>query len=310
MDGEGRNEAGALDSARVAPIVLITGASGFVGAALAAALQGAARVRTAGRAAQPEVPAHYMVGDLSSATDWRAALDGVSAVVHAAGPAHASFPPQELRRGIVDGSATLARQAAEAGVSRFIYVSSIRACVSRTFAAPANEDSPADPQDAYGRAKREAELAILAETSMRPVALRPPLVIGAHAKANLAKLMRLLDTPLPLPFAGIRNRRSFVSLASLAEAVGLVLQAERNPAAGVFHIADQPSVSTGEMAALLRRGMGRPPRLFSAPGMALAPSALTQSLQVDDARLRETFGYRGQDAREALVACGKAWAAQ
>jgi nucleoside-diphosphate-sugar epimerase len=224
MDGEGRNEAMARDGAHVTPTILVTGASGFVGAALAEALHGAARVRTAGRGPQPKAEAHHVVGDLSSATDWRAALAGVSAVVHAAGPAHARFPADELRRGIVDGSAALARQAAEAGVDRFIYISSIRACVSRTIAGPVREDWPADPEDRYGTAKREAELAILAETSLRPVALRPPLVIGAHAKANLARLLRLLDTPLPLPLAGIRIRRSFVSLASLAEAVRLILR--------------------------------------------------------------------------------------
>jgi nucleoside-diphosphate-sugar epimerase len=304
--GEESKAAEARETAQRLPAVLVTGGTGFVGSSLGSALGADFHVSTASRRGSA-----HAVGDIGPATDWRRALDGVDVVIHAAGPAHGKFPSDELRRAIVDASAALARQAANAGVKRFIYVSSIRASVSKTTQGPVDEDAPPHPDDAYGQAKREAELAILAETSLRPIALRPPLVIGANPKANLAQFLRLLDTPWPLPFAGIRNKRNIVSLASLAEAVRCIARATDNPATGVFHVADQPSVSTGEMAALLREGLKRPPRLFAPPGFELvAPKPLVQSLEVDDARLRKTFGYHGQNAREALIACGAAWAAR
>lgn len=277
--------------------VLVTGASGFIGAFLCSALADSYRVRAASR----------RDGVLAPDTDWSRVLEGVDAVVHAGGPAHTKIGPEEARRAIVDASAALARQAARAGVGRFIYISSVRACVDHTTHGAVDEATPPAPEDVYGRAKRDAELAVLAETSPNAAALRPPLVVGANPKANLAQFLRLLDTPLPLPFDGIRNKRNIVSLASLAEAVRLLL--DKREASGVFHIADQPAVSTGEMAALLRRGMGRPARLFSAPGVEfVAPRPLVQSLEVNDTRLREMVGYAGQDAREALIACGAAWA--
>jgi nucleoside-diphosphate-sugar epimerase len=247
-----------------------------------------------------------VVGDLGPTTEWRRALEGVSAVVHAAGPAHTKVSTEDARRAIVEGSAALAAQAAQAGVKRFVYIGSIRACVDHTAHGAVDEDAPAAPLDIYGRAKREAEQAILAEAALQSAVLRPPLVIGPQPKANLAQFMRLLDTPLPLPIAGIRNKRNIVSLGSLAEAVRLLLG--KPQASGVFHIADQPAVSTSEMAVLLRRGMGRPGRLISMPGIELvAPTPLVRSLEINDKRLREMVGYRGHDAREVLVGCGVAW---
>lgn len=298
MDATAQNERSGEACARQ-PAVLLTGATGFVGSFLASALRHSCRLRTASREA---------IGDLGPVTDWAHALDGIDVVVHAAGPAHAKYPADVLRRAIVEGSAALAGQAARAGVKRFITISSIRACVSFTD-RPASEHTPPNPDDAYGRAKLEAEQAILAEAAMRPIALRPPMVIGANAKGNFASLLRLLDTPLPLPLAGIHNKRNVISLASLSEAVRAVIEAEHNAASGIFHVADQPAVSIADMARLVRSGMCRPQRLFSARGIeAIAPTPLVRSLEVDDRKFRERFGYRGQDAREALEACGKAWA--
>lgn len=299
MDAAEQNERSGEARARL-PAVLLTGATGFVGSFLASALRDSSRLRT---------PSRQTVGDLGPMTDWGAALEGVDTVIHAAGPAHAKYPTDELRRAIVEGGAALAEQAARAGVKRFIAISSIRACVSVTTDRPAAEDTPPNPADGYGRAKLEAEQAILAEAALRPIALRPPMVIGANAKGNFASLLRLLDTPLPLPFAGIRNKRSVISLTSLAEAVRAVVEAQHNAVSGVFHVADQPAVSTADVARLVRSGMRRPERLFSAPGIdVIAPPPLVRSLEVDDRKFRESFGYRGQDAREALQACGKAWA--
>lgn len=275
--------------------VLVTGATGFVGSFLVSALAGGYAVRAASRAQH---------GDFGPDTDWSHALDGVHAVVHAAGPAHTSLSAGEAQRAIVEGSAAFARQAARAGVQRFIAISSIRAIVEQTH-EPVDESTPSRASDVYGRAKYEAEQGVFAELPVA-AALRPPLVVGPKPKANLAQFLKLLDSPAPLPFAGIGNKRNIVSLGSLAEAVRLLL--DKPDASGVFHVADQPSLSTAEMATLLRRGLGRPARLFAAPGIELiAPKPLVQRLEINDARLR-ALGYRGQNAHEALIACGAAWA--
>jgi nucleoside-diphosphate-sugar epimerase len=110
-----------------------------------------------------------------------------------------------------------------------------------------------------------------------------------------------------LPFGGLKNRRSLIALPSLIDAIMAVLQHESAPV-GVFHIADEPAVSTPEMAMLLRQGMGRPARLFAMPGFeTFGPPPLVRSLAVDASRFRDTFNYAGMDTHAGLVACGKAW---
>jgi nucleoside-diphosphate-sugar epimerase len=288
--------------------ILVTGASGFVGAALVADLSRAFRVRGAYRQMAPQSADAVQVGELGPDADWRRALEDVDAVVHLAGPAHSRHTPDALRRAIVGGTAALAEQAAAAGVRRFVFVSSIHACAKRTDGTPLSETTPPHPSDAYGTAKLEAERIVLAHTRLAPGVLRPPLIYGAHAKANFGRLLRWLDSPWPAPLGGIRNKRSIMSLASFNAAVAAVL---RTPlVSGLFHVCDEPAVSTSDMAALLRQGMNRPARLFMAPGLsAFAPPALVDSLEVDGSLFRSTFGVAGADTRAALVACGRQWAA-
>lgn len=290
-------------------MILVTGASGFVGADLVEAFAaGGARVRAAFRKAPGPLARSnqsIIVGELGPDTDWAPALDGVTGIVHLAGPAHAKHADVALRRAIVDGTASLAAQAVRAGVERFVFVSSIKAAAARTEGAPVSERTAPAPEDAYGRAKLEAEQAILAHASLRPVVLRPPLVVAAHAKGNFARLLRLADTSLPLPLGGLSNKRNLVSLASLIEAIGLAVRASAD-VSGVFHVADEPALSASEIVAALRIGMGRPTRLF--PGArALLPRALSESLEVDAQAFRAATGWVGADARAALVASGAAW---
>ncbi|MBL8531482.1 MAG: NAD-dependent epimerase/dehydratase family protein [Hyphomonadaceae bacterium] len=290
--------------------VLVTGASGFIGAALARDLRAAGvNVRTAARCALPGD--HAIMDDLTRPAAWRAALTGVSAVVHLAGPAHAR-PSAEGERAITEGAAVLARTAEEAGVTRVIYISSAHAAAKRTGVQPISEcDAPA-PHDPYGRAKLAAEQTLLAHAALNPIALRPPLVFAPDAKANFALLLRLAASPLPLPLAGVSNARSLISRESVIAAVRAVLVAPGR-AGGVFFIADRPALSTSGIIAALRRGLGRAPLLFPAgPLLAFAPAPLRQSLAVDDSAFRAAFGYGARahaDTRADLEACARAWKA-
>jgi len=289
------------------PIVLVTGASGFIGAPLAVFLRARGfQVRTAGRDGGADV----RLSNLNGQTDWRPALEGVGAIVHLAGPAHARFDENVLRAAITQATAALAAQAEAAGVRRFVFMSTIKASAPRTHARAICERDPPAPEDAYGRAKLHAERAVLAHASLHPVVLRPCLVHAADAKANFAALLRLAASPAPLPFAGVANKRSMISRAALIEAVCAALEAGPS---GVFHVADQPALSTPEIIAALRRGLGRAPNLFSVGALSqLAPAALTENLESDDSAFRAAFGYGAQagvSAAEALEQTARAWKA-
>jgi UDP-N-acetyl-alpha-D-quinovosamine dehydrogenase len=293
--------------------ILVTGASGFIGEALVAALTRAGEIVRAGsrtrRAAADNVGA-VCVGMAGPGADWADALKDADAVVHLAGPAHAKHDPAYLHTAIAEGTAALAQQAAQAGVRRFVFVSSIKATAAHTHGRPVSErDAPA-PGDAYGRAKHAAEQAVLATPELNPVVLRPPLVFAANAKGNFAQLLRLADTSLPLPFAGVENRRSLISLNSCVEAIMVTLHTP-GPS-GVFHIADEPALSTPDIVDALRRGLGRPARQFRAPGLSmLSPPALTGSLEIDASAFRAAFPWRGEaDVAAALTACAAAWKAR
>lgn len=288
-------------------LVLVTGATGFIGAALTESLRAdGVAVRTAGRAADADVRAPA----LNAETDWRAALEGVSSVVHLAGPAHARFDESVLRAAIVDATAALAAQAEAAGVRRFVFISSIKAAAARTSKRAVSERDPPAPEDAYGRAKLKAERALLAHPALNPVILRPPLVHAPDAKANFGALLRLAASGAPLPFAGVNNKRSVIARATLIEAIKAALG--EGPS-GVFHVADQPALPTREIVAALRRGLGMKPNLFNAGPLAhLAPAALTENLESDDSAFRAAYGYgpcRHVGASEALGQTARAWKA-
>lgn len=295
--------------------VLVTGASGFVGRDLIAVFR---RRGIVVRAAYRRFTDHgplgsesVAVGDLGPNTDWSDALQGVDAVVHLAGAAHAHV--QNFQHVIVEATEALAGQAAQSGVTRFLYMSSIKACGARSRDAPLHEAMRPTPSDPYGAAKLSAERAVLAKPEINPVVLRPPLVHGAAARHNFAALLRLADSPLPLPFAGFSNKRSLISLSSLIDAAASVL-ASPGGLAGIYHVADRPALSVQQIVSALRRGLGRNPSLFHIPGVAhLAPAALRESLEVDDTLFRNTFGYGASqniDAVGALESAAAAWKAQ
>lgn len=249
-------------------LVALTGATGFIGRHLLADLTARGyRVRVLLR--RPvEVPpgaASAVVGDLTRPINMAAALSDVDAVVHSAGLAHAmsGAPEDDYRTLNAQATARLAEAAARAKVRRFVFLSSIRAQTGATAPGLVTEADEPRPTDAYGRSKREAELA-LAATGLDWAALRPVLVYGPGAKGNLEALLRLARSSYPLPLGGLRAQRSLISLESLSAAIDTLLRAPE-PLRAPFIAADPDPLSLPEMLAALREGLGRRPGLLPVP---------------------------------------------
>lgn len=257
--------------------VLVTGASGFVGTALVSRLAEAGRqVRAATRdpagvSFQSNVDV-VVVPDFSERVDWGALLDGVESVVHLAGIAHTDGGEDDYDRVIYRASADLAEACDAAGISRLVFVSSVRAQTGPAADRVLREEDAPRPSDAYGRAKLKAEGAVRAARTPWTI-LRPVVVYGPGVKGNLAGLIRLADTPWPLPFASLSNKRSLLSLDNLLSAIVFALD-EDVAVRETFLVADPTPVSLADLVAALRAGLGRPSRLVPVPAAAMA-AALT-----------------------------------
>lgn len=256
--------------------VLLTGATGFVGKALATALmaKNGCSLTCALRQPHSGVPGNVVITDeLDDTADWSAAVADQDVVIHAAARAHVmkeevADPLEEYRRVNVKGTLRLARQAAEAGVKRFVFVSSIKVNGEKTL--PGRRYTAGDlpcPEDAYGLSKLEAEQklqALAQDTGMEVVIIRPPLVYGPGVKGNFATLIKLVSKGLPLPLGAVDNKRSLVALANL---VDLIIVSADHPAAAnqVFLVSDGMDMSTTELLKGLGRAMGKPARLLPVP---------------------------------------------
>lgn len=288
---------------------LVTGANGFVGRALCKALrQGGAETVVAVRVRRQ--PDEVALGDLSAATDWRQALARVDVVVHLAARVHVmndtvSDRLAAFRSVNVDATLNLARQAAQCGVRRFVFISSIGVNGAATTAAPFSELSAPRPHSDYALSKLEAEEGLrklCAETGMEFVIIRPPLVYGADAPGNFHSLLKLVRRRLPMPLGSVRNQRSMVALDNLVDFV-IVCSAAPAAANELFLVADQTDVSTPELIRLLGQGMDRPARMLPVPVALLAAGArmagkgnafqqLCGSLRLDTGKARQLLGWR------------------
>jgi nucleoside-diphosphate-sugar epimerase len=287
---------------------LVTGAAGFIGRALCVGLaeRGHAVLGLSRRPAEP-IPGIELrpIGDIGPTTDWSGHLDRIEIVVHLANRAHRSGR-LAADHGEEQAARVLAHSAAKAGVRRLIHMSSARAMGEATLpAAPLRATDPPRPSDPYGRGKLAIERALQAaarESGIELVILRPPLVYGPGVKANFRALMRLVASGLPLPLAGIGNRRSLIFIDNLVDLVG---RACLHPGAAgrVLLARDGADLSTPELIRLLAAALDRPARLFGVPQPALAVlrrlptlgplfTRLTLSLQVDDAETRAALDWR------------------
>lgn len=289
---------------------LVTGATGFVGARLCeAAAEKGLNVQRALR--RDDGLGGVMVGDLGPDTDWSAALNGVDAIVHLAARVHVmkdmvQDPLAEFQRVNVEGTKNLARQAAEAGVKRLVFLSSVK--VNGVTTPPGRpftvQDAPA-PQDPYAVSKLEAEQALRRvekETGLEVVIIRPPLVYGPGVKANFARLVAMVGRGVPLPLALVDNRRSMVALDNL---VDLIITCIEHPAAAgqTFLVSDGEDLSTPDLIRKLAYAMERPARLLPVPpallrlggkmtGKTAEVDRLIGSLQVDISHTCDTLGWR------------------
>jgi len=270
--------------------VLVTGADGFIGRALCPALAAAGfAVRRAVRAGS--LPKSVAVGDIGPDTDWRAALAGCEAVVHLAARVHvlrdeAADAEAAFHAVNAEGTLNLARQAAAAGVRRFVFVSSIKVN-GEGRAAPYHEADAAAPQDAYARSKWAAEQGvweISRETGLEGVVLRPPLVYGPGVGANFQRLLGWVARGWPLPFGRVDNRRSLLFLGNLVDAIRVCLT---HPAAAgkTYLVADGEDVSTPELIRRLARALRRPARLLPLPASWLRLAAAVAGRGAEAERL-------------------------
>jgi UDP-glucose 4-epimerase len=273
--------------------VLITGASGFIGrkAVTALAAQGF-EVRAAARDPAAIIAAaeveRVALPDLAKPADWSALLDGVTHVVHLAGIAHAPglLPDDVYTRINAEAVGELAAQA-QGKVERLVFMSSVRAQVGLASDHIIAETDAPEPTDTYGRSKLEAER-LLAASGVGYTVLRPAVVYGKGVKGNIASLATLAKTPMPLPFAGLDNRRSLLALDNLISAIAHVLESAA-AANETFLVADADPISVADLVGAMREGLGKPPHLVKVPAGAVKKIMKSFGREADWERVSGAF---------------------
>ncbi len=286
--------------------ILVTGADGFVGRALCPVLRGQGyTVREAVRAETGEN--RVAVGEIDASTDWSAALVGIDVVVHLAGRAYVLREQGRaldvFRRVNLEGTESLARQAAAQGVRRLVFASSVNVNGEETFGRGFTEDDLPNPEDPCGISKWEAEQTLAevsAETGLEATILRLPLMHGPGVKGDLLRLLEAVHQERTFPLGAVSNRRSLLGLDNLCAALDLCVA---HPKTGTYLLADDEAVSSPDLVRVLAEAMGRRVRMFAVPVplMELAAKVLkkqsefrrlTGSLEVDAARIRVELGWK------------------
>lgn len=276
-------------------MTLVTGASGFVGSHLVEEMT--RRGLPLRGVTRQTVPGLMTIPSYGPEMDWSNWLKGTNTVVHLAARVHvmrdtSNEPLSLFRDANVGATVNLGRQAATAGVRRFVLVSSIKVNGERTEPSkPFTAYDTPKPQDPYGISKSEAEIALLAlgrETGMEITIVRPPLVYGPRVRGNFRSLMKWSASGMPSIFASVKNKRSFVHVANLCDLLITVLDHPK-AANQVFLVSDGHDLSTNELLQLLTKAAGRPPRSIAVPKSVLLAIGLVLKKQTTLARLIENL---------------------
>lgn len=301
--------------------ILLTGAHGFIGRALVRRFSNRAGFSLRGgvrrsRKDDPPLESVFECGDIGPNTDWRPALDGVDAVVHTAARVHVMRDAESdaeclYRQTNAEGTRALAQQAAEAGVRRFVFLSSIKVNGERTLPGQVftADDEPA-PADAYSRSKWAAEQAladIASSSRMTCVTIRPTLVYGPGVRANFMTLVRAVQKGIPLPLGSVDNRRSMVGLSNLVDLLEACLECPVH-ASATFLVSDGDDLSTPQLIRKIAAALGTSPRTIPCPPSILKLASgvfrqsdrvarLVDSLQVD---IEDTISGTGWSPRHSV----------
>lgn len=290
--------------------ILVTGVSGFVGQELIQHLYQMENfsLTVLSRRIVNTLPQEIkqLIGEDIFSLQWS---DEIDVVIHLAGRAHilneqTTDPLTEFRKVNVEGTLQLARQALDKKVKRFIFMSSIGVNGSVTSQEPFTEDALPQPHADYAVSKLEAEeelKKLFAGTDTELVIIRPPLVYAAHAPGNFARLLKLVATNLPLPFAGTNNKRSFVALENLVDFIQVCIE-HPHAANQTFLVADQTGISTRELVQHLKQGMGKKAHFIYIPqplmklgaacvGKSKLYEQLFESLEVDASKAQKLLGW-------------------
>lgn len=321
-------------------MIVVTGASGFVGRRVVAELAAdgvptRGVVRSPGTA-QPAGVQRVAISGLDDTRGLLGACDGVDTVIHLAARVHvmrdsAPDPLAAFRKVNVEGTRNVVESAIAQGARRIIFVSSVKAAAERSGAEPLRDTDVPAPADAYGRSKLEAEQVVLrccTAAGVDGVVLRPPLIYGPGMRANMLRLFGLVRRGLPLPLASVENRRSVLFVGNLSAAIRALVR-RQEAAGGTYYVADKASLSTPRLVQLIAAAMDRPcrlvpvpPRLLEGMGRAVEGTAavfnrsgaraaavvrLTQSLHVDTTALRERLGFEPPFSTEMGLQETVAW---
>ena len=305
--------------------IVVTGATGFIGAHLCAALSDTHHAVTmVSRSAQIDATKNMRIFpniDLEKHVDYDTILKDCDVVIHLAGRVHfLNDPDNDSESAYISANTTatlnLARAAVACGVKRFIFLSSIKVNGESTaLNKPFTPESIPHPSDGYGRSKLNAEIGLLhiaQSSALEVVVIRPPLVYGPGVRANFLELMRLVHKQIPLPLGSVNNKRSLVGIDNL---LSLIVTCLDHPVAPnqVFFVSDNADMSTPELIRLIAQAQGRRARLFPFPQILLHIGAklfrrehlylrLCDSLQVDISKTMNLLQWRPIATPSAMLA--------
>ena len=294
--------------------ILITGATGFIATPLIRTLREKGHIlsgttrKTGVFSGTNGIPLHK-VPEISENTDWSNIISGAEVVIHLAARVHImkdqSRNPMEAFRCVNTlGTQALALQAANAGIKRFIFLSSAKVAGEISPPGGFKESGPISPNDPYSISKYEAEqelLKIAQRSSMEVVIIRPPLVYGPNVKGNFLSLLKLAKRNYPLPLNSINNKRSLIFVDNLTDAI---TKAVDHPKAAnkIFFLSDEENLSTTELINKISRAFGTKAKIFNIPqkylvllgkitGNTEIIKRLTQTLTVDSTRIKSDLNW-------------------